>query len=68
MIGGIATHALRRMMEQDSGSLINTSSGAQAGSAFRGAYSAARPGLRNTLAPVILNDEDRLRAIDEGRA
>jgi len=34
----------------------------------RGAHSAARPGLRNTTAPVILNDEEHLRAIDEGRA
>ena len=33
----------------------------------RGAHSAARPGLRNTMAPVIVNDEERLRAIDEGR-
>ena len=34
----------------------------------RGAHSAARPGLRNTMAPGIVHDEERLRAIDEGRA
>ena len=35
---------------------------------IRGGPSAARPGLRSTTAPVIVNDADHLRAIDEGRA